>query len=838
VSDQTDVLQGTLDRLSMRATALEALARDMRDSLRRLTWDWRFTVAAVMILGLGIGASTAVFSVINAVLFRHTSLPEPARLVDIYQRSANPDGQDSNSYPAYLDMAAYTDVFANTMASSIPHPVAWQHEGILRRGVKEHTTASNLSVLGLRPSLGRWFTAAEDTRGAPVVAVLGHHIWTRSFGGDPTVIGRTIRLDGVPVTIVGVGPAGHNGTLNTGIMTDFWLPIASLDAFGMADMLERRPNESIFLVKARLREGVTSAQAQAAMDILGRRLAAEYPNEDPGRGIGVFASEDIWVHPQLDVVITATASIVLVIVGLVLAIACSNLATLLLVRGASRARDIAIRLAIGATRRQLVRQLLTESLLLSIAGGASGCVLAFLGSQWLQTIELPITMDLTLDVRVLAFAVGISVVTGIACGLAPALNATKVDLLPTLHRVGGTEASAHRGLTLKNALIAVQVSVSVLLLGCASIFLQWADAERTTPIGYAVDGVAMLETDSRFTGYSATHARTVYDELLRRTAATPGVESAALTRGLPMEISGRQLVVEGTPGNRESSVAAVMISGGPGYLETLRIPLLHGRTFDARDRANTPRVAVISETMGRVYFGTVDAVGRRFRMESEPGSWIEIIGVVRDVATGLTDPHPHQFYLSFTQSDALPDTIVARTSGDAANLLAAMQRELRDLDATLPVTTAKTMAQHREDARMGSKAITASLAALGTLGLLLASVGLYAVIAFAVTRRSREIGIRLALGARIQEVVWSVTQGVVGLVAIGTVVGLTLTVLATVALRAAYAPAPGVSLYRPTIDPVALLAIAIMMGLVGVAAAFFPARRAALTDPLVALRHD
>jgi putative ABC transport system permease protein len=242
--------------------------------------------------------------------------------------------------------------------------------------------------------------------------------------------------------------------------------------------------------------------------------------------------------------------------------------------------------------------------------------------------------------------------------------------------------------------------------------------------------------------------------------------------------------------------------------------------------------------MARVYFGTVNGVGRRFRLESEPGSWMEVIGVARDTGTSLLDPHPHVFYLSFTQSDALPTTIVARTSRDAADLLAAMHRELRDVDATLPATTAKTMAQHREDAQMGSKAIAASLAALGALGLLLASVGLYAVIAFAVSRRSREIGIRLALGARSQEVVWSVTQGVAALVGIGTLAGVTLTMLVTLALRAAYAPAPGVSLYRPTIDPVALLAIAIIMCLVGVAAAFFPARRAALTDPLVALRHD
>jgi hypothetical protein len=296
--------------------------------------------------------------------------------------------------------------------------------------------------------------------------------------------------------------------------------------------------------------------------------------------------------------------------------------------------------------------------------------------------------------------------------------------------------------------------------------------------------------------------------------------------------------MEGTAQDRQAAVAAVMISAGPGYLETLRIPLLLGRTFEARDRTDTPRVAVISETMARAYFGTVDAVGRRFRHESKPSPWIEVIGVAGDLGTDLAEPHPHQFYLSFTQSDARPTTIVARTSRDAADLLAAMQRELRALDETLPVTTATTMARAREDARRGSRMFTAALATLGMLGLLLASVGLYAVIAFAVARRSREIGIRLALGAPGLRVVWGVTRGVAGLVGIGTAVGLASSALAALLLRAFYSPAPGVALYRPSIDPVALLAIAGVVAFVGVAAAYLPSRRAALTDPLAALRHD
>ena len=347
----------------------EAAAREVRDGARRLVRDWRFSVPAIVVLGLGIGADTAIFSLVNAVLLRGPSYAAGGRLVDVYQNASNPGGVDANSYPAYLDIASYTDVFTTATAVFVPHGVTFMHEGGLRLAIVEHTTATYLSVLGLRPTLGRWFNETEDVHGAEVVAVLGHQAWARKFGGDPSVIGRTIRIEGVPVTIVGVGPAGHNGTLNIGLVTDFWLPIASLPALGTPSrVLDRRPEEAAFLVKARLRDEVTIAQAQAAMRILGARLASEYPNEDPGKGISVFAANDVRVHPQIDAVLRAIAFVLLGVVGFVLAVACSNLATLLLVRGAARAKEMSIRLALGATRTQLVRHLIVESLLLSRCG--------------------------------------------------------------------------------------------------------------------------------------------------------------------------------------------------------------------------------------------------------------------------------------------------------------------------------------------------------------------------------------------------------------------------------------------------------------------------------------
>jgi len=605
------------------------------------------------------------------------------------------------------------------------------------------------------------------------------------------------------------------------------------------------------LVKARLRDRVTLPQAKAAMDVLSDRLAVEYADLfrgegelQLGKGITLVESTAVRVHPQADAPLMALASLVLVIAGLVLAIATSNLATMLLVRGAARAKEISVRLAMGARRRQLVGQLLTESLLLSLAGGIAGCFLAFWSIQALQRVDLPVSVDVALDYRVLAFALALSLVTGVAFGLAPALKATRVDLLSTL-RDAGLPPIDHRRLSLKNGLIVFQVAVSVLMLGGTSIFLQQAAAAKALRVGYAVDGVAMLETDSRFASYSDSRARTMFDDLRHRIAAIPGVESAALLRGLPMAANTVAIVLD-TARQTGSRVEAVALAAGPGFFETLRIPLVYGRGFDARDRAATPRVAVITDRMARQYFGTVNAVGRRFRLATDADMWTEVIGVVRDTGTGrldddVLDPIAPPFYTSYTQSAALPTKVVARTRGDAAALLAAMQRELRTMDAMLPVMTAKTMAQHLAGTRAAPTAVATLLGILGLLGLVLASIGLYAVVAYAVARRTREIGIRMALGARSAHVVWSIARGMAGLVGIGTGIGLVLSMLTMLALRASSSTDIGIgniSMYRPNVDPVALLIIAAVTAVVGVAAAFVPARQAARMAPLAALRHE
>jgi predicted permease len=658
----------------------------------------------------------------------------------------------------------------------------------------------------------------------------------------------------VPVTIVGVGPASLRGTIDVGLGTDFWLPITAFPAIlAIPGSRDASTIHAPLLVKARLRDGVTVAQAGAAMDGLARRLVTEHPEDIRadgelaiGPGITVVASKDVRIHPQADGPIRALAALALVIIGLVLAIAATNLATLLLVRGAARAKEISVRLAMGAGRRQVIRHLLMESLVLSLAGGIAGAVLAWWAMRALQQIDLPLTVDLTLDYRVLAFAIVVSLATGMLFGLAPALKATRVDILQTL-RDEEPPPIDHRRLTLKNGLIVFQVAVSVLLLGGTSVFLQMVAEAKALHVGFAVKGVAILETDLRFSGYPDTRARTVLDDLLRRMQAIPGVESAALLRGLPMAADEVPIVIDTAPGQTGSSVPAAMIAAGPGFFDTLRIPLLYGRVFDERDRADTPRVAVITERMARQYFGAVNVVGRRFRLANDPDSWTEVIGIVRDTGTGdladdVLDPIAPPFYRSYTQTGVVPATFIARTSGDAPALLVAMERELRSVDATLPMTTARTMAQSLALSQATPKAIAAFLSILAGLGLMLASIGLYSVVAFAVALRTREIGIRIALGAGSRQVVWSIARGVAGLIAVGTGIGLGLAVVMMLALRLSSGNI-GIGnisalAYHPRIDPSALLAIAAVTTVVGVAAAFVPGRRAALMDPLVALRHE
>ncbi len=528
---------------------MDSLWKDLHYATRRLFQAPLFAALSVVILALGIGANVAIFSIANSFLFQPHPFAEPHRLVEIYQDSD--DGEpSSSSFPAYRDIASHTQLFSSVGASYI-FTASLQTEDRAKPVLIEYATASYLPTLGLRPTVGRWFEPAEDGLGAGAATVISYHTWRTKHGSDPDILGKTIQLNGSSVTVVGVGPESYSG--GPGIVVDYWLSISSLGEIAppwAAGTLERR-QDHWFLVRARLQPGVSAEAAQDGMTALATRLAREFPELNEGRDITVFANQDVRLHPSIDSMLYPVAATLMAIVGLVLLVACSNLANLLLARSSARAKEVAIRLAMGASRRRVVSQLLTESVLLSLTGGIAGFVLASWLLKVVMAMDLPLPLPLSFqigpDYRVMLFAAALALVTGIFFGLAPALKATRPDLVSSLRDEGSLTALGRRRFALRNVLVVVQVAVSVVLLfGAGLLVRSFLNAQRTD-VGFAVDGVAMLTTDTSHPGYEGEQSRALYRKLIESVQALPGVTHAAITAPPPLSLLGGSstLVIEG-----------------------------------------------------------------------------------------------------------------------------------------------------------------------------------------------------------------------------------------------------------------------------------------------------
>jgi len=822
----------------------DTLRRDGKHATRRLVKDWQFSAGAIVILALGIGANTAVFSMLNNTLFQPHPFTDSERLVNLYQNDAKSGEPEGVSYPAFLDLQQQTGVFAGVAGAHMGEGRyqtmdAQGRRGTIRNSLVEYIGANYLEVLGLRPSLGRWFSADEERRAGPV-AVLAWAVWTRDFGADPNVLGQTLIVGGTPVQVIGVGPMALNSSHSTALVVSLWMPISRIErqrtaaSSAPSRLLERRDN--LFLqVRARLRDGVSVQQAQAAMNVTGRRLAADYPDTDPKRGITVLATDDVHVHPR-ERQLKPVAATVFTVVGLVLVIACSNLATLLLVRSSARSAEISLRLALGATRWQLVCHLLMESLALSLAGAAVGVAIAHWGLRYLATVDLPVILSMQLDYRMLGFAIAVATLCALGFGLTPALQATRVEVAGALRDEKGSSGSslslARGWFTLKNVLVTGQVAASFLLLVGAVLAMSILTATQSRSVGYRPEGVAIIEVDPRYAGYDMLRARAVLEDLRHRMAALPGVESVFVTNGLPVD---GQFEKEFHPEGAKDG-ESFMVEGrwaGPGYFQTLGIPLLFGRVFDERDSPESPEVIVVSEAFARRFFSAPNAVGKRLRFAEADTKPVEIVGVVGNARSidMVADAPKKFFYRSAAQAGVLPTTIVARASGDEAALAGLLQREVRRLYAELPVVNAMTMKQRQAMELVLFRVAAASLGALGALGLLLASVGLYAVVAYAVAQRTNELGIRIALGARPGDLTWLVVRDVTALVVTGIAIGSALSWTGVTVLESSVAQILGV-------NPLALAPVALMIVACGAAAAYVPARRAVLMDPIAAIRHQ
>ncbi len=822
---------------------LDALRRDGRHALRRLAHDWRFSAAAIAILALGIGANTAVFSILNNTLFQPHPFTDSRRLVNLYQNDAQTGEPEGVSYPAFLDLQKETTVFSGVAAEALREGSyqavdAQGKPGAIRFGLVEFASANYLEVLGMRPSLGRWFSA-EEARASEPVAVLGWAVWKRSFGADPNVLGQTVYVSGSPVQVIGVGPMELNNSQSNALVASIWIPASRIEMQGAGassaaspGSLEHRAN-LLLQVRARLRDGVTFQQARAAMDVTAQRLAADYPDTDPKRGITVLATDSVRIHPR-EKILRPVAAAVLMVVGLVLAIACSNLATLLLVRGSERSTEISVRLALGATRWQLVRHLLMESFVLSLAGTAAGVALAHGGLRYLATLDLPLAVSMQLDYRVLGFAIAIAVLCGVGFGLTPALQVTRGDLAQALREQKGSSSrslSLARGwFTPKNVLIVGQVAASFLLLMGAALAMSVLTATQNRGVGFRVSGLAMIQADPRYAGYDVPRSQAVFEELRRQIAALPGVESVFVTTGSPTDGQfDRKLLFEGA--NDHEYVEVEGGWAGPGYFQTLGIPVLFGRVFDERDSPNSPEVIVVSEAFARRLFGDPNATGKRLRFRDTDSKPVEIIGVVgntRSIDMVANAPQAF-FYRSAAQAGQKPTAIVARASRNEAALVSLMQQEVQRLHPELPVTAAETIEHLHLRELVLFRVAVLSLGALGALGITLAGVGLYAVVALAVAQRTNEIGIRMALGAGPGDVTWLVVRDVTTLVFAGIAFGSVLSWTGLAVFESSAGPILGVT-------PWPVAAVAVIIAACGAAAAYAPARRAASTDPVTAIR--
>lgn len=847
IAEWTDSIRSERDHRHARSQDARGLSMtdrlwlDVRDASRRLALTPGFTLAALLILTLGIGASTAIFSAVDAFALRARPYERPWELVHIYQDSD--DGRpESNSYPTFVDVAQHKDLFeavGAVMPEGTGTLITSSDEAVVVQ--LEFATSTYFPVLGLRPSLGRWFLPEEDRPGAAPVAVLTHAAWQRRFLADPNVVGRSVRLSGAAVTIVGVGPASHNGFVS-GLASDFWLSISALAPVGgtfRGATLTRR-EDHWFQIVARLRSGRTLADAQAAMNVLAERLGREFPETDRGRRITVMSARDIRVHPGIDAMIYPTAGLHLLLTALLLVVVCSNLANLVLVRGSTRTREVAVRLAIGATRTHIIRTMLIECLVLSIAGGLAGLALAWWSIRLIDAVEIPLPFPLrpalALDYRVALFALGIAVLSGLAFGVLPALRHSRRDVAAAFQRHGRAATGAFRNVDLRGLLIVVQVAISLALVTGGGILLRSMLNAMRVDLGFNPAPVALATVDPMQAGRSVQQSFQTLIELRSRAASLPGVQSAALTSRPPLSPFGpsNTIVLDDRALHRTATGSVDVPTAGvsPEYFQTMGIALLHGRLFTEADRSGAERVAIVSETMGRRFWGESNVVGRRYRHEGNATSWVTIVGVVRDVPIVTPGETPRPFvYRPHAQGGWARAALVVRGAGNPADLVKAIRHEVRAIDPAIPVTDAAPMREHVARSLAVPRAAMRLLIVLGAIAILLAAVGIYSVVAFSVTRRRPEIGVRMALGATPAQVVRMVVGEMMRLVLIGMAAGLALAAFLTPVLRSLL-----VGIHP--LDPLTFAGATLLIGAAAALTAWWPARRAAGANPAMVLKTE
>ena len=811
------------------------LTQDVRFGLRTLAKSPSFAAVAVLTLALGIGANATIFSYVNALLLRPPSVvAAPEKLRAVWNRL--PDGQYlQHSYPDYVYYRDHNRVFSGLVAySSDPERVSWRTGGGAELIMGQLVSGNFFFTLGVRPILGRAFLPEEDQ--APLrnpVVVLNHRFWQQHLGSDLGVIGKTLTLNGNSFSVVGVAPAGFSG-IEALSEPDFWAPMMMQRQIAPEmDLLGNRNGYWLF-VAGRPKPGTTPGQVQADMSVLEKQLAQAFPKTNKGWDAAITPVTGL--PPDFRGAAGPLVAILMTVVGLVLLIACANLANLLLARASRRTREMAIRSALGAARGRIVRQMLTESALLSLAAGAVALGLSILAGPLLLKLKPAmlsfVTIQLPADWRVLTFTLAVSLLAGFAFGVAPALRSSRVDVVSRLK--DETTGSPGRS-RLRNALVTGQVAVCTVLLIGAGLCLRSLLSAGSVDPGFRINNRLVITLDLDILGYSETSGRAFYNQLIDNLGALPGVQSASVANHLPLGFANMAtaVTIDGyQPPPGEPGISVGFVGVGPGYYRTMGIPLLHGREFTRQDNDAAQGVAIINEAMARRYWPGQDPVGKQISLAYGKRQRLEIVGVV---ATGkyrsLQEEDQPYMFRPFSQVYEAQAALVVQTAGDPRPMVATVERAIHALDANLPVLDAETLAQYMSIPLFVPRFTGTLLGVFGLLALLLAAVGLSGVVAYYVGLRTREIGVHLALGAERRDVLKLVVKQGMRLSLVGVGIGL-------VAALAVSRVLSGLLFGVRSTDPVTYLAAAVVLVATTLLACYLPARRATRVDPVVALRYE
>jgi predicted permease len=819
---------------------MENLLKDLKYGARLLLRNPGFAAVAVLSLALGIGANTAIFSLVQQILASPFPVAGPDRLVAVFTTDKRNPGNLPMSHLNFKDIRQQNVVLADAGAFTFAQVNYLGSGGASEQLLAQVTSGNYFDLLGVRLALGRGFRPEEDgPAGSGPVTVISYGLWERLFGRDPQMLGKTLSINRLPFTVIGVAPPGFTGTLVLGA-PDLWVPMSMHDVVQPNfDWYETRRGLFLF-VFGRLKPDATMAQARSNLTTIASQLERDFPNDNEGRGVAVTSIAEARLGPGGGDGIVQVSALLIVVVGVVLLIACANIANLLLARATARAREIAVRLAIGAGRGRLVRQLMTESILLALIGGAFGLLVGYWTLDLIRSapLQLPdnFLRQVTIDSRVLGFTLVLALVTGLIFGLAPALRASKPNLVPVLKNestpLAGTGRRALRWLTLRQTLVVAQVALSLVALVAAGLFLRSLMKTQDIDPGFETERVLAAGFNLGREGYSQEQALQLHDRLLERVAGLPGVVSASIAQNRPFQGGiARSVLLEGAESSERNRTLVQVNTVTPGYFRTVGIPLARGRDFTTADDERTPLVVVVNQTMAEKFFPGGDALGRRFRFFGDTAD-STIVGIARDSKyNGLVeDPQPY-VYLPMKQSYNPGASLLVRSEAGGTGLADEVRGIVRQFDPRLTLLNVDTLRGQVDQALAPQRVLVALLGVFGALALVLASVGLYGVASYSVTQRTREIGIRMALGASRQNVLGLVLIQALALVVVGVVFG---SVLAFVLAQFVGGLLVGI---QPA-DPLTFAVTTTVLVAVAALASYFPARRATRVDPLLALRYE